>query len=299
MKLAAAAPLVALGALAAAACTPEYAPQGSHHQYVVSSVRMPASAGEAPNFAVVLGTERANRFGAAIAGVIPLAITHTQAIQTGQSSLLLDVQALSLDAAPAAGVTISYGDNPSPPPCNGPPPQGCGQHLRGGASFGLVFNDPPPRTAESTIRNGTLFSEPVAFRVQLSFDGMQTIDIPFVVGRFELRQLTDDRIVTGIIGGAIPIAFLQNTLIDQMQASFNLLLSRDCFQSPGQGCTCAPGSPGGFLDTTLDNDRDCFVSLPELESHPAIRSMRQADLNVEGTDAVSFGMEITAASATF
>src|SRR5204862_61915 len=50
----------------AAACTPEFEPQGAHHKYVVATVALPATPQEASSFAVLLGNQRANAFGAAI-----------------------------------------------------------------------------------------------------------------------------------------------------------------------------------------------------------------------------------------
>jgi hypothetical protein len=290
----------ALGFVAAlAACTPEYAPLGEHRQYVVSNVRMPSSPSLSDQFAVLLGTQRANKIGASFAGRVPLQLTMQDAITTGRSSLLLDVQALDLESTAAAGISLRYGDQPVPAPCNGPPPFGCGQHLNGDARFDLIRFEPPERFMTATIRDGVLQSETAPFAIELSFDGMSTITVPFVVGSFELTDITDNAILRGVMGGAIPVGFIQGILINHINSSFNQLLSKDCVMAPPTGCECNPG-PASMVAQAFDtNIRDCSISQVELETNPAISQILAADLQVEQEPSVSFGIEITATSATF
>ncbi len=273
------------------ACSGELTPEGSHHDYVISSVRFPVNATEASTFAIApeAGGSAQNAFGAAIAGAIPLQATTNLAITQGEALILLDLQARSFGEAAAAGVEVDLGGFPDPAACLGP--DECGRHLAGNATFKVE------KTADQvfgSVQKGTFLSLTGPFSIQLSLDGMRAFEVPVLAGRVQLGSISDSRIGTGIIAGAIDRGFLSSTFIDELTSGTTFVLARDC-----SACSCEAGSPGSALLVAFDTNHDCFVQRTEIMSAGSVQAMLRADLNVDGAPAVSFGMGIAGVSASF
>jgi hypothetical protein len=287
--------VIALVALAACGSSTE----GDHHQYVISAVRFPATAAEAPMFALPLqpGGGRNNRFGGSLAGLVPAAAITTQAIVHGDLSLLLDLQTRAFDTASNSGASLRFGGNPNPTPCTAP--DSCGHHLTGTASFDDGFGGIDDVLPGDVVA-GTFTSVPGLTSIQLAFGKGRTIDIDLLAARIELSQIDPTRIGQGIIAGAITREFVSNLLLLDMQSGLNDFILDDCTFIDG-GCSCAPGSIGAEIRANFgfDPSGTCLLDDSQLRGHPQIQTLLQSDVSVDGVAAVTFGMGITAVGASF
>jgi len=286
-------------ALALAACGGDPTAEGDHHHYVVSSIRMPQSAAEAPMLALPLqdGGGRNNKFGAALAG-LPVGPISNAAIQHGDLSLLLDLQARDLTDASAAGVTIRFGENPNPTPCTAP--DSCGHHLNGTGTFDIAFGG-TDETLFGNVFGGTFSSEPNITSIQLDFQRGQPLDIDLLTARVELTGLSDTTIQKGIIAGVISRDFIIGQLLLEMELGFDDVISADCQIGPQAACVCNPGSLGEQIRFAFGPEPSGVCSLSEelFMAHPAVQALMQSDVSVDGVAGVTFGMGIAAVAAEF
>ena len=284
-----------LALLALAACGSST--EGDHHQYVISAVRFPASAAEAPMFALPLqsGGTRNNRFGECLAGLVPAGVITTQAIVHGNLSLLLDLQTRAFDTASNAGASLRFGGNPNPTPCTAP--DSCGHHLTGTATFDVGFGGIDDVLPGDVIA-GTFTSVPGLTSIRLAFGKGRTIDIDLDAARIELSQIDPTRIGQGIIAGAITRDFIVGQLLREMQSGLNDFILDDC-EVIVDGCSCVVGSIGEQIRASFGASGTCLLDEAELLSHPSMQKLQQSDVSVDGVAAVTFGMGITAVGASF
>ena len=286
-------------ALALAACGGDPTAEGDHHHYVVSSIRMPQSAAEAPMLALPLqdGGGRNNKFGAALAG-LPVGPITNAAIQHGDLSLLLDLQTRDLVDASAAGVTIRFGENPNPTPCTAP--DSCGHHLDGTGTFDVAFGG-TDETLLGDVIGGTFSSAPNITSIQLGFQRGRPLDVDLLTARVELTGLSDTTIQKGIIAGVISRDFVVGELLLEMKIGFDSIVGNDCQIGPEPACDCIPGSLGEQIRSAFGPEPSgiCSVSDDVFMAHPGIQALMQSDVSVDGVAGVTFGMGIVGVAADF
>lgn len=289
---------VALLALAAG-CGGDPTAEGDHHKYVISAVRMPASAAEAPMLTLPLqdGGGRNNRVGAALAG-LPVGPITNAAIQHGDESLLLDLQARDLTDASAAGATLRFGENPTPTPCTAP--DSCGHHLTGTGSFDIAFGG-IDETLFGNVIGGTFSSAPNITSIQLDFQRGRPLDIDLLTARIELSNMTDASIGKGILAGVISRDFMIGQFLFEMKLGFDDILTADCAIGPDSTCACAPGSLGEQIRFAFGPEPIGVCSLTDetFMAHPGVQALMQSDVSVDGVAGLTFGMGITAVAADF
>jgi hypothetical protein len=288
-----------LAVLALAACGGDPTAEGDHHHYVVSQMRLPASAAEAPMLALPLqdGGGRNNKFGAALAG-LPLGPITNAAIQHGDLSLLLDLQTRDLVDASAAGVTIRFGENPNPTPCTAP--DSCGHHLTGTGTFDIAFGG-TDETLLGDVIGGTFSSAPNITSIQLGFQRGRPLDIDLLTARVELTGLGDTTIQKGIIAGVISRDFIVGELLLEMKIGFDGFIGDDCSLAPDSTCMCTTGSLGEQIHFAFGQDPigGCTLSDELFMAHPGIQALMQSDVSVDGVAGVTFGIGIAGVAAEF
>jgi hypothetical protein len=283
---------------ALAACDGELTAEGTHHHYVIDKLQLPASADDLPRFAIDLdgsGTKD-NKLGGAFAALgasgFDANIGDNFDIAAGNVLLLVDYQTIDYTEAPASGIRVLFGANPSPTPCT--TATDCGHHLTGTGSFDLGFQSRDVGELVGTIRGGTFTSAAGSFSIQLSLGGgTQSVfahEVPLVGARVEVTAASDSAL-SGVIGGAIPrdkMMELASSLALDLE-----LVSDACSVS---GCTCATTYARNLLNA-LDANGDCILSTDEAAA--AFAGVSDADLSIAGEAAISFGVGFHAVPGTF
>ena len=160
---------------ALAACDGELTAEGTHHHYVIDKLQLPTSADDVPRLAIDLdrnGTKD-NKVGGAFAALAAAGfdanIGENFDIAAGNVLLLVDFQTIDYTEAPASGIRVLFGTNPSPTPCT--TATDCGHHLTGSGSFDLGFQSQDAPQLVGTIQGGTFASAAGSFSIQISVGG--------------------------------------------------------------------------------------------------------------------------------
>jgi len=284
------------------ACSSDPSAEGEHHQYVISNVRLPANAAEAQMFALPLqdGGAPNNKMGAALAGLSPVGLITNNAISHGEISLLLDLQTRDFGTASAAGVSIQFGENPTPTPCTAP--ESCGHHLAGTGTFDIAFGGNDDQLLGHVI-DGTFDSGLGQTTIQLACEKGPSLplELDLLAARVELTELGDDKIGRGIIAGVVERGFIVGRFLSNLHLGMNDFVLADCETTPQGLCGCTPGSIGEQILAVFPatTDGDCFISDEEFNANPNVQALQQSDISVDGVAGVTFGMRITAVAASF
>lgn len=280
-------------------------PSGTHYHYVIDHVLWPATNAQARAYGFDLNGDGTidNQLGSVAAALasqgMDVQAAQDLAVARGTSLMLADVQADDLTTASDAGFTLYQGTNPNPPPCNGAGDTVCGHHLTGTASFDVAAM-PRDTPLVGPIASGHYTGGPGHLSVQLSIAGSAPVTTT-LLGAHATLQPTATGITQGTIGGGIPATDIQTQVYPAMMTSFNAVVQRDCtaLTSPPQ-CGCATSSTGATLISLFDTQTpDCSISLAEIENNSLVQSLFQPDVTIEGQQALSVGVAVTAVGATF
>ena len=277
-----------------------------HTHYVVSTLSVPNNNQQARAFGLDLNDDGTvdNQVGQLSATLAMQGLENdaTQvAIDTGATTVLLDVAAADFTTATAASVRILAGSNPIPAACRsdaGP----CRQHLDGGASFTVLPQTPELPALKGSISAGVLNAGPGDLALAVSILGSSPIALQLKVARVRLGGITASGVQTGIIAGGITASERDTTLYPSMHASYETLVARDCTQrTTPPGCGCANGSTGATLLGLFDADvKDCAISVSEIQTNALISTLFAPDLVFDGgTDLLSFGVQISAVNGVY
>lgn len=285
---------------ALAACDGELTAEGPHHHYVIDKLYLPTSAaGVIDDVSLDLdgNGSKDNQLGRALGGLgdrgFDVNIGDDFAIAAGNVLLLVDFQTFDYGSAPASGIRVLLGANPSPSPCR--TATDCGHHLTGTGTFDVDFRSQDVSQLVGTIRAGTFASGTGSFSIQLSVGndspGASAHEVPLVGARVVVDTASDSDL-HGVIGGGVPrdkMMELASSLVLDLE-----LVSDACTTSGG--CTCASTYARSLLNA-LDANGDCILTSDE--AGVPFAGVTDADLSVDGEAAISFGIGFHAVPGTF
>lgn len=277
-----------------------------HTHYVVSTLTVPNNNKQARAFGLDLNADGTidNQLGQLSATLATQGLENdaTQvAIDTGATTVLLDVAAADLTTATPASVRILAGSNPMPAACQsdaGP----CRQHLDGGARFTVLPQTPELPALTGSISAGVLNAGPGDLALPVSILGSAPILLQLKAARVRLSGITSSGVQTGIVAGGITASERDTTIYPSMQTSYAALVARDCTRlTTPPGCGCASGSTGATVLALFDADvKDCAISVREIQTNAVISTLFATDLIVDGgTDLLSFGVQISAVNGVY
>ncbi len=296
----------------------EVDPAGDATTWVVDSVQLPANANEAAQFGLNVDCDPHqgpdNAFGQVLAAfegqeAVDLNGDVARLIEEGRLLHLLRIQAVSLDNARGAGVTVLHGLDTDGDPAD---------NFDGDETFGIDTGR-GSGLASGTIEDGTLRVRGGPLPVALSFPIVDdVVVVPLGGARIE-ATLAAGRI-EGRIGGGITVGTMDQVVYPFVLAGFQRAIDRDCTSATDGAlpCGCAEGSYGEiairYFDELPDRpgtepDGDCRVLLDEFLDNSIISSLLATDVDlfdaegelnprVDGVaDSLSIGMSFTAVPA--
>jgi hypothetical protein len=76
-------------------------------------------------------------------------------------------------------------------------------------------------------------------------------------------------------------------------------IARDCPLQTPPNCGCAAASEGNTWLNLFDANDDCMVSIAEIQGNALVQSLLAPDVMIDGQNALSLGMRVTAVRAAF
>lgn len=287
--------------------TPDGGPvTGEHYKYVMSNMTIPSNASQTQSLGMDIDSAFGgdagidNQLGSVLSALANMGFdnqtTISDSVKDGNITILMDLQTSSFTAASSAGVAISLGENPMPAPCTDPnDATTCGQHLMGTGSF-TVANT--PGSLNGSITGGKFTGGPGTIQVQIALQAGSPITLNLIAAKAELTGITADGIMTGKIAGAVPKSDVDGTIIPTVAAQLDATIGRDCTRME-PNCGCMENSTGASLVSGFDTDHNCSITSPELAANPLVMGLLVSDVEIEGTEAISLGVGMTAVKASF
>ncbi len=292
-------------------------PAGTHTQYVVDTLLVPANATQSSNVAQDLdgdGVED-NALGGLLGALgstagLDLQTSVDDQLDAGSFILLASIKATGLTNANNVGTFVFFGENPTPAACTDPLDQDtCGKHLNGSASFEIAANSPTDALMVGTLAGGGLTAGPGTVSIELPL-GDEAIQLDLIAAHIDVT-VTADGLTSGKLGGAITEDDVDTKLMPAVQSLIAGLITDDC-TPVGEDCGCVNGSSGSQVLDFFDSNNDCMVPLAELNANSLIdATIRNPDLdlldatgafnpNSDGVnDSLSIGVGFSAVGATF
>ncbi len=296
--------------------------------YVIDAIDVPRSVVEAASIDFgfdideVPGDSVDNQIGGALASLALFGLDTsgavTASVNRGDAISLLAVRANSMEATACAEVRWFLGANPAPAPCADADDEQCGGHLQGDGSFDVAQISPDDIAisgviSERAFATGTSDGEGAdTFDIVLALsliEGMPVAEFRLRQARISIAEVSEDGLLGGKLGGAIVVGDLEETLLPAIELSANTAIAAVCTGAAPE--CCEAGSEEALLLTLFDTDRDCSISIAELEENPAISELLAPDLDlldgdgeyVEGGDgmaeSMSLGFRFSAVPAAF
>ena len=237
----------------------EIDPAGTHTQYVVSDLTIPASATESKSLALDIDGdgETENALGGLLGA---LASTADLDLQTGVDEqiaeasfiLLASIKATDIANASGVGTFIFFGENPSPAACTNPDDIAtCGKHLNGTGMFDVAANSPKDSVLAGTLAGGGLTTNPGTVSIELPLGDTAPLQIDLIGAQIQ-ATVSATGITEGRIAGAITDDDVKNKVIPSVQVLVTGLITDDCPDAVPGACACTGGGSGeavlGFFD---------------------------------------------------
>ncbi|MEO8707107.1 MAG: hypothetical protein ABI867_44180 [Kofleriaceae bacterium] len=283
-------------------------PSGPHFTYVTDTVTVPENNTQAREIGLDLDDNGTidNQLGMVLGTLagqgFKVQDTLDEAVLTGSIILLLDLQSPSFTSTTGAGLDIKLGTNPTPAACVDPENLAtCGKHLDGNGSFMVDPSSPPNAGVDGKIAGGVFSGGPGNISLQIALGGTEPIDLDLIGARAKATTITETGMGEVILAGAITQSDLDTKVIPAVHAQLAPLIDRDCGALPRTppDCGCGTGSTGktiiGLFDTT---PKDCTVDIAEITNNSLIKSLLAPDVQIDGVDALSLGISVTAVKAT-
>ncbi len=280
---------------------------GPHHHFVVNKAFIPKNSTEAHMYGLDLNKDKAvdNQLGMVLGTLgsqgFDIQGSIDTAVNGGSIILLADIQTADYATSSGAGMKILIGSNPMPPACTDmADPTTCGKHLTGTGKFDAMATD-----AEVTgkIVNGTFNGGPGDLNLKLSLAGAN-VDLSLIGARAQITGMTDGKVESAIIAGAVTQDDLNTKILPAIQSSLGPLITKDCTKldmpAGNPACGCADGSTGKTVISLFDTTpKDCMVTTAEIQNNGLIMSLLQPDVTINGQMALSIGIKVTAVSADY
>jgi hypothetical protein len=283
---------------------------GPHHHYAVNKAFIPKNSAEARMFGLdVDGKEGVDNQLGMVLGTLAgqgfdIQTSIDTAINDGTINLLVNLQTSSYTSSGGAGLSVHLGDNPMPAPCTDPnTPSTCGQHLKGTGMFSIAAGSPDDAALTGKIVNGTFTGGPGNVHLQISLAGA-TVDLDLIGAKAQTSGMSDDKIDSGIVAGAVTQDDLNTKVIPAIQSSLAPLIERDC-NAPTMPmgtppCGCMDGSTGKQVISLFDTSpKDCMVTVDEIKNNGLIQSLLAPDVSIDGKMALSIGLKVSTVKATY
>jgi hypothetical protein len=281
-------------------------PEGTHYHYVANKVFVPTTANESRDYGLDLNGDGTvdNQLGATLAalkaqGGFDVQATIDTSVNEGSIILLADFQTKDFMSSSAAGIQVFLGKNPTPAPCNGSDDTTCGHHLDGTGSFDVDTTTTNAALAGKIV-GGQFTGGPGDLSLQLAIGGTQPINLNLIGARAKASGISETGIESVIFAGAVTKMDIDTKIIPAIQPQLETTIARDCtaLDMPPD-CGCTDGSTGMTILGFFDADKDCHVSLTELQMNSLVMSLLQPDVTIDGEMALSIGIKATAVKATY
>jgi hypothetical protein len=288
---------------------------GTHHHYVVAHEKSPMNNNEAREFGLDLNGDNTidNQLGMVLGTLssmgFEIQVTTDSLVDRGGILMLLDLQADNFNAMTGAGITVYRGATPAPAPCLNANDTVCRRHLAGTGTFTVPAASAHDVPLVGSIVGGTLLTTSTGGKLHVQLvlnDGSSApVEIEVIGARIKASGISATAISSANLAGAVSEAEIHAKLTPSMQANFAAAVQRDCTalnQPPG--CGCLAGSTGKTALDLFDGDiagtqKDCTVSLAEIEGSSLIQSLLAPDVTINGVNALSIGLRVDAVAATF
>jgi hypothetical protein len=292
---------------------PTVNPDGADNTFVVNSVVVPASDGEADMYALDINGDGTpdNQLGNVLAtlagflGDVDIQGALNAEIAQGGIILLANLKATDLADATGVGLYFFLGASPNPEPCAGKEDTECGLHLQGDGTFEVADDSPTDAVVIGENVGGSFSGGPGDVTIQLSLaDGADPVNLTLVSAQSEVGVAADG-LNDGKLGGAITVDSLNNDIFPAVALIIAGVLEEDgCDAAAAPDC-CPADSTGETILSFLDSDADCVVTGEEIATNDAVNAVINPDLDLEPeggdgtTDAISLGVGFTAVPGGF
>lgn len=277
---------------------------GTSTHYVLDRVLLPENNTQARDYGLDLDNDMVvdNRLGMVISVLSGMGFEAQtdmdRMIDRGSIIMLGNVRGTSLVNSTPASFTIYQGINPVPPACTSAQDTICRKHLAGTGAFTIdpsILLDPP---LIGSISNGQLTAGPGHLTIRFVFMGSAPITVTLIGAHVQLAASSAG--LTGKLGGAITQTDVNMNVLPPMRDGFEATVMKECtmLTSP-PSCGCPGGSTGNTLIGLFDTNQNCSISLGEVQNNSLIVSLFVPDVTVEGKQALSFGVSVTAVPGTY
>ncbi|HEY4059090.1 MAG TPA: hypothetical protein VGM39_20885 [Kofleriaceae bacterium] len=302
-------------------------PEGEHYKGVVKTAEVPTTQNQARSFGLDLGSPDGsgpdgsgdNQLGMVLSTLSSMNIdvqgSVSQAVLDGSIILLTDLQTKDFTAADKVGFTVHLGENPMPAACtdandmvtcsDASPPvcTGCGKHLTGSGMFSIKASGVSDTPLTGKIVGGKLTAGPGNLTIQIALGGADPITLDLIGARIEGTDISATGIKTLKVGGALPQEELTTQVLPAIQAQLGPTITRDCpppYANPVGNCNCTSGTTGATVLQLFDSaPKDCMVTVAEIQANTLIQSLLAPDVKIDGTEALSLGIQVETTGATF
>jgi hypothetical protein len=285
-------------------------PEGEHYHYVTNKAFVPTTNTQAREYGLDLNKDGTvdNQLGMVLSTLgsmgFDIQATIDKAVAEGSIILLVDFQTKDFSNTTAAGIQVFLGDGPTPPACmtgetyNEMTKTGCGHHLAPGSSFSSATGT--NAALGGKIINGTFNGGPGNLSIQIALGGTEAINLDLIGARAKGSGISADKIDGVILGGAVTKEDIDTKVIPAIQKQLGPIITRDCpTATMANNCTCMDPSTGKTILGLFDTDKDCAVSVMEIQNNTLIMSLLSPDVTIDGKMALSLGIKATAVKATF
>ncbi|HEU0032900.1 MAG TPA: hypothetical protein VFQ53_19845 [Kofleriaceae bacterium] len=275
------------------------------HRYIIDKQLIPTNNTQARDFGLDLDGDAVvdNQLGmvmGTLAGQgFEVQTPVATSVDRGEILLLAELGANGFVSGPVS-FTLFSGADPQPPPCNGAGDTICRHHLAGTGSFTVAAGSAHDMPLTGALVGGIATTDVGSGHLQLVTNlGGGRVVLNLLGARAKLSAISDATVANGVIAGAVTRTEIDTKLLPAWQMSFDAAVARDC---PGAAptCSCISGSQGQTLQQLFDTTpRDCSISLTELMNNSLIQSLLAPDVTIDGQQALSLGIGVTAVKAAF
>jgi hypothetical protein len=175
---------------------------------------------------------------------------------------------------------------------------GCGHHLTPGTMFSSATGT--NAALGGKIINGTFNGGPGNLSIQIALGGTEAINLDLIGARAKGSGISADKIDGVILGGAVTKEDIDTKVIPAIQKQLGPIITRDCpTATMANNCTCTDPSTGKTILGLFDTDKNCDVSVAEIQNNTLIMSLLSPDVTIDGKMALSLGIKATAVKAEF
>jgi len=278
---------------------------GTHYQYVVSELRVPANNAEARSNGLDLNDDETvdNQLGMVFGtlGTMGLGVgeTATEALLRGGLVMLADLETNGFDDTDASGFSTWLGDSLEPEPCLDPTMlDTCGQHLRGTGRF-AIDEDSASHQIPGPIVDGVFHEKAVFLPVELVIDAGRPLRLDLRGARVKLTQISETRI-SAIFAGGLTQHDVDTVVIPEAAANCDRIVVNECNQPGGSlPCGCTGGSRARQLQQLFDDNDDCRIETREVATNSIVLALLAPDLKIDGQKLLSFGVGVELVPARF